>query len=1092
MFVERSGKTFKEFGKEFNVDDCMELLRHKSRHTYYEYLANNAITKLYLDKDICIQVTEDTNLPATKAQFMADVIAKLDEIKAVLSKIEPNIFYKVATRHGYKEGHEDDVCYKLSFRPYFSGVRFVFTEIPTFLRWIQQDHFWDMSVYSKERLLGAIGGFKDTHAKRQLKPESPQDDLKFYIAQHVEEHWPVADFSSAESHTHDYSLHDDDDDEHLHVDDDQHNHMQIAEVLANDASLLAFLNVTKLSFRTLTHNPEFNIAQFYIHKRCGVKCPIANRVHKSNNATLNVRAGGRLYYHCFDKDDCGHIQALDISHALSPDTLQFLAASYPPQPVQEHFQDDNNNSASSSIIANGDDDYIYDDDMMVQELKSTSPSPPPPPPSNTTTPAALGNKTCFQLQENNNNRTFGEEQYLWATDDKEQLNQKTTKKKSNSLSLQVMHVLLSKLKDTFDGKVGVDTFRVNKETLKNSKNQFVLRFHDTASGIHGTIFPDYSVQVNGGFGKLSKHLTPGLALKELGRIHKDIEQNTLFNYSRDHDTDTALLKGTGRQDDASITIMAPFSDDPRVRVKVYGKQSHVNTKDVKWLMEAIAKSAQEHAAKTYGLSLFQVNIVNPTFITNIQEDAGQHDFPIIRDKLLLYSSSNRLLKLDGYIYRPVHDCRCAYVQAETYAEFINLVLKGDEIYRSNPRRFDDAVKYLTNYNDDELPVMKPDMNLISFRNGVLLLCDITFVPYDDITDDHPLACRVARNHVDAIYTDSADTPLLDKVLDWQFDREVADVLCALFGRTLFKVGQLDKWQVLPYLVGVGGTGKSMLLNILQRFFKNGAVGNLAAKREMVFGTANLVDKEIVIGRDMPAALSQSLPQEIMQSMTAGEAMEIPRKGTSALNVTWTAPVVMASNHMPDYVNTGNNVGRRLVTLRFDNVVKSPQEDLEDLIMKHEIPNIINRCLQCYLSLRDKIKTNGSGFWNSMPDIILQWRSKLAAATNRLHAFFEMDEDERGCKIEYVPGHVTWTHDFKKVFENINGAGSFIPDAATFFAFGYEWSDRMENVCKSCKQLAKSRGGKCCDKYDNNNRGKKTVISNMKLVMLQGDVCNMLV
>lgn len=323
MYVERSGKQFSQFGKIFNVEECIDVLFNKPKHTYYEYISSNAITKLYLDKDICIHMTEDTNLPAMKALHMAQVVQKLDEIKKHLLKISPHVYYKIASRHGYKEGTEDDnqMIYKISFRPYFSGVRFVYNTIPRFLEWVQQEDFWDMSVYTKERLLGAIYGFKDKFAKRQLKPEVGEDCLKSYIAQYVEHDWPLVDFvlytTSGILSTDDAAAalanEEEDDDE----DDNEHTHSHlIADLLSDDPLLNEFLHTQgKLSFRMVTHQPEFDSTQLYIHKKCGVRCPIAKRVHKSNNASLNVR-GGKVYYHCFDQDDCGHHPSLDISHAV--------------------------------------------------------------------------------------------------------------------------------------------------------------------------------------------------------------------------------------------------------------------------------------------------------------------------------------------------------------------------------------------------------------------------------------------------------------------------------------------------------------------------------------------------------------------------------------------------------------------------------------------------------------------------------------------------------------------------------------------------------------------------------------------------------
>jgi hypothetical protein len=261
-------------------------------------------------------------------------------------------------------------------------------------------------------------------------------------------------------------------------------------------------------------------------------------------------------------------------------------------------------------------------------------------------------------------------------------------------------------------------------------------------------------------------------------------------------------------------------------------------------------------------------------------------------------------------------------------------------------------------------------------------------------------------------------------------------------------------------------------------FAPGTVAYLAPKREDVFGMANACEKDLVVGRDMPAKLSASLPQELMQAMTSGDGMEIPRKGTTSLNVTWKAPVIMASNHMPDYVNSGNNVGRRLVTLHFTSVVTDPEEGLLEKILDAEMPQIIARCLGEYQALRALVKATKGGFWKAVPPKLLEWQGLLASATNKLHAFLSMEDDERGCNIERVEGHVTWLQDFKSAYEACMGHGTFVKDTATLHAFGFRMSEKKEHVCMACKQLAKTRGGNCCPAFSRENRRVKYVIHGM--------------
>jgi hypothetical protein len=189
---------------------------------------------------------------------------------------------------------------------------------------------------------------------------------------------------------------------------------------------------------------------------------------------------------------------------------------------------------------------------------------------------------------------------------------------------------------------------------------------------------------------------------------------------------------------------------------------------------------------------------------------------------------------------------------------------------------------------------------------------------------------------------------------------------------------------------------------------------------------------------------------------------------------------MASNHFPDYVNTGGNVSRRLVPFNHENPVSAPNETLLEDILATELPCVVARFLTAYWEARQSAKAAG-GFWNCVPDKIGEWQGALASATNKLHAFLSMDEDERGCRIESVEGKVTWASDFKTAFEAKMGERSYAPDATVFQQFGFRTSgDQRENVCKSCRQLARARGGRCCEGYDANCRNKKNVIYNMTL------------
>jgi hypothetical protein len=241
---------------------------------------------------------------------------------------------------------------------------------------------------------------------------------------------------------------------------------------------------------------------------------------------------------------------------------------------------------------------------------------------------------------------------------------------------------------------------------------------------------------------------------------------------------------------------------------------------------------------------------------------------------------------------------------------------------------------------------------------------------------------------------------------------------------------------------------------------------------------------------MPAKMSGALSQYQLQQMTSGESMSVSRKGLTALNVTWSAPLVMASNHMPDYVDTGNNIGRRIVVFRFNKPVRSPAESLLKRICATELPNVACRFVTAYHALGARIADADCSFWDAVPSLILEWQGTLAAATSKLHRFLGMEDEQRTYtdasqrshfyKIEHVPGCITFVGDFQYAFETVMRTKLAAVDPAVLARFGFSFTDKREQTCKSCKQLARSG---CCDAYHKENRTLKTVIHDMRMSLV---------
>eukprot|EP00798_Chlamydomonas_sp_ICE-L_P028565 gene28565-biopygen32483 len=85
--------------------------------------------------------------------------------------------------------------------------------------------------------------------------------------------------------------------------------------------------------------------------------------------------------------------------------------------------------------------------------------------------------------------------------------------------------------------------------------------------------------------------------------------------------------------------------------------------------------------------------------------------------ILNYAIERHLKKGKGFVYAPIEGCPCAYKEMCTYEKFINLVLKKDTAYLSNPRSFDDLMKFMKNYETDEMP-LQANLDLASISLGM--------------------------------------------------------------------------------------------------------------------------------------------------------------------------------------------------------------------------------------------------------------------------------------------------------------------------------------------------------------------------------------
>jgi hypothetical protein len=210
------------------------------------------------------------------------------------------------------------------------------------------------------------------------------------------------------------------------------------------------------------------------------------------------------------------------------------------------------------------------------------------------------------------------------------------------------------------------------------------------------------------------------------------------------------------------------------------------------------------------------------------------------------------------------------------------------------------------------------------------------------------------------------TPLFDSLLERQgytfFQRPynsehiTIPVLSSMFqifamlGRLLYPVGELDNFQVAIFFLGIAGTGKSIICEIVSKFYGKEAIGKLSANCQTTFAISSMVDKNLIICPEVKSNFG--LAASDFQSMVTGESVSANRKHQETLTVRkWTSQMLLAGNDVPPWPDSLGAIFRRLFCVRLEHAVRDDQVDTTIARkLRVELPALLLKFHACYLQL----------------------------------------------------------------------------------------------------------------------------------------------
>lgn len=311
----------------------------------------------------------------------------------------------------------------------------------------------------------------------------------------------------------------------------------------------------------------------------------------------------------------------------------------------------------------------------------------------------------------------------------------------------------------------------------------------------------------------------------------------------------------------------------------------------------------------------------------------------------------------------------------------------------SPGTFPSVVKYLISCNDYQFPVLIKCRNVFSFRNGIYLSEQRRFVPYTstEVIPENIIAAKYFN--MDFVAHDDAEdwlhipTPTLQSVLDYQdLPDEAVRWFYIFLGRLLYDLNTHDGWQVIPFLKGHAGTGKSTICELVASFYDALDVGTLSNNMEKKFGLSAFYDKFVFIGPECRSDMA--IEQAEFQSIVSGEDVSINTKYKTASSVRWKVPGLLAGNEVPSWADSQGSIQRRVPIFDFPKPVVNGDMRLKEK-MHAEMPQILLKINRAYRDTADRC--GADNVWNHLGDYFKRTAEDLAKTVNVLEAFMASDE-----------------------------------------------------------------------------------------------------
>ena len=423
----------------------------------------------------------------------------------------------------------------------------------------------------------------------------------------------------------------------------------------------------------------------------------------------------------------------------------------------------------------------------------------------------------------------------------------------------------------------------------------------------------------------------------------------------------------------------------------------------------------------------------------------------LKNIIIEHAKSHKFMRFNGFVYHIHNSIPGALVQVE-HIDCLVKRLYDTTFQLKEQVKLKHVLKWANKTQHPDFAILDPSHvsnHLILFVDGHF---DIRTQQYRQWTTS-PDEIQMSMHYFDEVFPCNPITPLWDQfILGSQHDQDMKSLFLAMFGRLMFRNGEMDNWGVVLFVVVDDCVEK--------RIIHETVIG-------MLPGLSVSVNPKLTKGAatsECRAVIVDSLSADVTDSASTKKLMDIVFGNERTI-----IPIIVTSPSYPKQKDIGGRVSRHLAIFHVEETYVEYSDDIAGRL-NAELASFLVIAVGAY---HQYVNRKANSFWCDAPKQLTDNRIQYKEETCKFFKFllsgtaqFSVTIDNSSC---------TSLTQLEKIFQS-----DFHDQIDGHVLKDLGFIKVKKNVCASCADITED--GKCvCPIGGRGRRIKRTYFQNMKVV-----------